>query len=114
MGASTQSSSSAPQGKGMPQSTRIQAQGSLPVDANGVPQAPVNTSQFQTADLPAKPQGKGGSVTTPVTSGQPQMGVPNQYANTIQSGDNTTTQQSPMPQGKGGAVSGSTPRGKGM
>jgi hypothetical protein len=60
------------------------------------------------------PQGKGGSVTTPVTSGQPQMGVPNQYANTIQSGDNTTTQQSPMPQGKGGAVSGATPQGKGM
>lgn len=60
------------------------------------------------------PQGKGGFVTTPVTSGQPQMGVPNQYANTIQSGDNTTTQQSPMPQGKGGAVSGATPHGKGM
>lgn len=62
----------------------------------------------------SSPAGKGGSVTTPVTSGQPQMGVPNQYANTIQSGDNTTTQQSPMPQGKGGAVSGATPRGKGM
>lgn len=60
------------------------------------------------------PQGKSGSVTTPATSGQPQMGVPNQYANTIQSGDNTTTQQSPMPQGKGGAVSGPTPHGKGM
>jgi hypothetical protein len=60
------------------------------------------------------PGGKGGSITTPVTSGQPQMGVPNQYANTLQSGDNTTTQQSPMPQGKGGAVSGATPRGKGI
>lgn len=63
---------------------------------------------------PSGPQGKSGSVTTPVTSGQPPMGVPNQYANTIQSGDNTTTQQSPMPQGKGGAASGATPHGKGM
>lgn len=45
--------------------------------------------------------GKGGStITTPVTSGQPQMGVPNSYANTIQSGDNSITPQ-PMAQMKG-------------
>ena len=36
-----------------------------------------------------QPAGKGGSnVTYPSTSGQPQTGVPNLYANTIQSGDN--------------------------
>lgn len=40
------------------------------------------------------PSGKGGSnVTFPGQSGQPKMGVPNTYANTIQSGDNSGVQQ---------------------
>lgn len=61
--------------------------------------------------------GKGGSsVTYPSQSGQPQMGVPNQYTNTIQTGDNTAMQSSPqLSQGKGGSTMGTNQaRGKGQ
>lgn len=38
-----------------------------------------------------QPAGKGGSsVTYPGMSGQPSMGMPNKYSNTVQSGDNQT------------------------
>lgn len=36
------------------------------------------------------PSGKGGSnVTYPGAAGQPQIGMPNKYSNTVQSGDNS-------------------------
>lgn len=64
----------------------------------------------QGAPMTYQPMGKGGSsgaggkggssITFPSTSGQPQMGVPNSYANTIQSGDNSVTPQ-PIGQRKG-------------
>lgn len=45
------------------------------------------------AAQPATPAAKGGSnVTYPSQSGQPQMGVPNKYANTVQPIDNTNIQ----------------------
>ena len=67
------------------------------------------------ATVTSQPAGKGGSaVTYSSQSGQPQMGVPNQYANTIQSGDNTSIQSAPqLFQGKGGSGA-SQARGKGM
>ena len=39
-----------------------------------------------------QPQGKGGNYSMSATSGQPQMGAPNQYPNTIGIGDNTQIQ----------------------
>ena len=62
----------------------------------------------QSVTLPAQPQGKGASgqqFTYSPTSGQPQMGRPNQYTNTVGGWDNATIQQ-PVQQrsgkGKGG------------
>ena len=65
----------------------------------------------------SQPAGKGGaSVTYSSQSGQPQMGVPNQYTNTMQPGNNTSMQSVSQPfQGKGGSgISASPARGKGM
>ena len=39
-----------------------------------------------------QPQGKGGNYSMSATSGQPQMGAPNQYPNTVGMGDNTQIQ----------------------
>ena len=48
-----------------------------------------------------KPMGKGGAQTNSATSGQPTMGAPNKYPNTVGQWDNTQQQtQQPM-QGKG-------------
>jgi hypothetical protein len=47
----------------------------------------------------AKPMGKGGMQTNSATSGQPRMGMANQYPNTVGVGDNT--KQQPMSQGGG-------------
>jgi hypothetical protein len=41
---------------------------------------------------PHQSQGKGGNYSMSATSGQPQMGAPNQYPNTIGIGDNTQIQ----------------------
>jgi hypothetical protein len=48
----------------------------------------------------AVPQGKGGNVTFPSQGGQPRMGVPNNYSNTVGQWDNATigTQQYQAPQ----------------
>jgi hypothetical protein len=49
-----------------------------------------------------QPMGKGGAQTNSATSGQPIMGAPNQYANTIGVEDNTEIQpQQPQSGGKG-------------
>jgi len=47
----------------------------------------------------AKPMGKGGMQTNSATSGQPRVGMANQYPNTVGVGDNT--KQQPMSQGGG-------------
>jgi hypothetical protein len=50
-----------------------------------------------------QPQGKGGNYSMSATSGQPQMGAPNQYPNTIGMGDNMQ-QQPNQAQAKGKGV----------
>jgi hypothetical protein len=56
--------------------------------------------QPQQPQQPPQPMGKGG-YTNSATSGQPRMGAPNQYPNTVGQWDNTQQQtQQPM-QGKG-------------
>ena len=46
------------------------------------------------------PMGKGGAVTNSATSGQPRVGQPNLYPNTVGMGDNTQ-QQPNQAQAKG-------------
>lgn len=48
-----------------------------------------------------QPMGKGGVQTNSATSGQPTMGAPNQYSNTVGQWDNTQ-QQTQQPQFGGG------------
>ena len=50
-----------------------------------------------------QPQGKGGNYSMSATSGQPQAGVPNQYANTVGMGDNMQQQLPKAGNGKGKA-----------
>ena len=58
----------------------------------------INNGYFAQAP---RPMGKGGAQTNSATSGQPTMGAPNQYSNTVGQWDNTQQQtQQPM-QGKG-------------
>jgi hypothetical protein len=53
------------------------------------------------ASYAPRPMGKGGAQTNSATSGQPTMGAPNKYPNTVGQWDNTQQQtQQPM-QGKG-------------
>lgn len=65
-----------------------------------MPQADTQPNSNPNAGTP-QPMGKGGAQTNSATSGQPTMGAPNQYPNTIGVGDNSQQQtQRPM-QGKG-------------
>lgn len=48
-----------------------------------------------------KPMGKGGAQTNSATSGQPTMGAPNQYSNTVGQWDNTQIQPIQRQNGKG-------------
>jgi hypothetical protein len=50
---------------------------------------------------PPKPMGKGGAQTNSATSGQPTIGAPNQYSNTVGQWDNTQQQIQQPGQGKG-------------
>jgi hypothetical protein len=49
-----------------------------------------------------RPMGKGGRQTNSATSGQPTMGAPNQYSNTVGQWDNTQIQPVSHGKGKGG------------
>ena len=49
-----------------------------------------------------QPVGKGGRQTNSATSGQPTMGAPNQYSNTVGQWDNTQIQPVSHGKGKGG------------
>jgi hypothetical protein len=74
-----------------PQQAPPPASGMNPTPAMPQMQVPMNSN----------PAGKGGSsYTFSNQSGQPKMGVPNSYANTIGSGDNSLNPQ-PLGQGKG-------------
>lgn len=84
--------STQPQGKGSfqapsPQSTAQPSDISVPNGTSGQP-------------FP-RLQGKGGSVTTPGQGGQPKMGQPNNYPNTVGQWDNASIQPQ-QPQMRGG------------
>jgi len=81
------------------------AQVQSPQTSGGKGQAPAPQAETQPNPNPAaqtpQPMGKGGAQTNSATSGQPRMGAPNQYPNTVGQWDNTQQQtQQPM-QGKG-------------
>ena len=61
-----------------------------------MPQQPMQTQQYQ----PSRPMGKGGVQTNSATSGQPTMGAPNQYPNTVGQWDNSQIQ--PLQPKRGG------------
>jgi hypothetical protein len=91
-----QSTQTQPTGKGFP-SPNPQSAGIENLNMEFDPQA---NEQFRQRQL-GQPQGKGGRVTTPVTSGQPQMGQPsvgagmpqpNMYTNTVGQWDNASIQ----------------------
>ena len=72
----------------------------------------------QQYEAPEKMQGAQGTVTFPSQGGQPEMGMPNAYSNTIQNGQNLLDSQgswdnSPKSMGGGKGSSGSSGKGKG-
>ena len=72
----------------------------------------------QQYEAPEKMQGAQGAVTFPSQGGQPEMGMPNAYSNTIQNGQNLLDSQgswdnSPKSMGGGTGSSGSSGKGKG-
>jgi len=82
------------------------AQVQQPSNQNGnFQQSPTDSSQLQSPIQSAlmgqvAPMGKGGAVTNSATSGQPRVGQPNAYPNTVGMGDNTQ-QQPNQAQAKG-------------
>lgn len=71
-----------------------------PTPSNPQPLDGINNGYFPQAP---KPMGKGGVQTHSATSGQPTMGAPNQYPNTVGQWDNTQIQPVRQ-QGKGKGV----------
>lgn len=79
-------------------------------DKPNIPQQPQPTSaNGKGGGAVAAPQGQQGVITNSATSGQPQMGSPNQYPNTVQMRDNDIN---PMTFG-GGRYAGQGGKGKG-
>jgi hypothetical protein len=64
--------------------------------AGGKGQAPMPQAETQPNPNPAaqtpQPMGKGGAQTNSATSGQPRIGMQNQYSNTVGQWDNTQIQ----------------------
>lgn len=82
-----------------------QVQQSPNQSGKGFQQSPTDSSQLQspvqsTMNGQPTPMGKGGAVTNSATSGQPRVGQPNLYPNTVGMGDNTQ-QQPNQAQAKG-------------
>ena len=74
-----------------------QVQQSPNQSGKGFQQSPTDNSQLQspvqsTLNGQPTPMGKGGAVTNSATSGQPRVGQPNLYPNTVGMGDNTVQQ----------------------
>ncbi|MGI9142928.1 MAG: hypothetical protein ACR2IJ_07015 [Fluviibacter sp.] len=92
-------------GKGGPVQQAVQQVGAAQ-NPNPDQGEPPNSGEPQQSPLAqyqqsGRPVGKGGAVTNSSTSGQPRIGMPNQYSNTVGQWDNTQQQtQQPM-QGKG-------------
>jgi hypothetical protein len=81
------------------------AQVQSPQTSGGKGQAPAPQAENKPNSNPnastPQPMGKGGAQTNSATSGQPRMGAPNQYPNTVGQWDNTQQQQPIMGGGKG-------------
>jgi len=69
----------------------------------GITNSPTMPNGVMGAGISGQLQGANGVITNPSTSGQPQMGAPNPYPNTIGMGDNKQ-QQSPNAGGGKGKV----------
>lgn len=64
--------------------------------------APQQSAPEGQSDGISRPAGKGGQITYPGSGGQPKMGQPNDYSNTVGSWDNTSIgTQNPSSKGKG-------------
>ena len=88
---------SQPTGKGMAQPT-----GSHPVGDFGDPNYEQPDGGINGQYQPPQPSGKGNSVTFPSQGGQPRMGRPNNYSNTVGPWDNASIQpQTQSGKGKG-------------
>lgn len=85
-------SSTQPQGKGFASPAKPTAVDGQQAETMAPAVQP--TGQFQ-------PQGKGGRVTTPGQGGQPRMGQPNNYSNTVGQWDNASIQPRQTQSGKG-------------
>ena len=72
------------------------------LDQNAIDADPQGFQQYQqqAAQQPPRPMGKGGAQTNSATSGQPRMGMQNQYPNTVGQWDNTQIQ--PLQPKRGG------------
>jgi len=75
------------------------------LDTDQAPQTGVNPTPPNVSygvQQPVQPSGKGGSnVTYPGMSGQPAIGMPNKYSNTVQTGDNQAIPGMTSIRGKG-------------
>jgi hypothetical protein len=87
------SSSTQPQGKGFASPAQPNAVDGQTAETMSPAVQPIG--QF------AQGSGKGGRVTTPGQGGQPRMGVPNNYSNTVGQWDNASIQPRQTQSGKG-------------
>ena len=78
-------------------SSQVQASQTGHSGGKGTPMA-----ETQPVPQQPRPMGKGGAQTNSATSGQPTMGAPNQYSNTVGQWDNTQIQPVSHGKGKGG------------
>lgn len=70
--------------------------------SNVIAENPQQYQQAQNNQQPPQPMGKGGRQTNSATSGQPRMGMQNQYPNTVGQWDNSQIQPlQPKQGGKG-------------
>lgn len=84
------------------QFSQVQAPQTSQGKSGPAPQAPQQLAPPEgQSDGISRPAGKGGQITYPGQSGQPQMGKPNQYPNTVGSWDNATINTQPVGKGKG-------------
>jgi hypothetical protein len=79
---------------GAPHQTRTDG-----LDQNAINANPQGFAQWQ-QQRSQQPMGKGGAITNSATSGQPRVGQPNMYPNTVGMGDNSQ-QQPNQAQAKG-------------
>ena len=80
-----------------------QPESSTGMPEQGTANSPTMPNGTMGAGMYGQLQGANGLITNSATSGQPQMGMPNQYSNTVGMGDNTQ-QRSPGAGGGKGKV----------